>query len=73
VTTELQHETATHARRGCFRGFVVFRDFEHLPPMAALPASAAKAQMNRKPIEIVMACEAGRISIGEWAVLGSNQ
>jgi hypothetical protein len=28
---------------------------------------------NEKPIEIIMACAASRISIGEWAVLGSNQ
>jgi hypothetical protein len=39
--------------------------------MPALPASAASASnRNEKPIEIIMACKAGRISIGEWAVLG---
>jgi hypothetical protein len=40
----------------------------------ALPAPAATAwNREMKPIEIIMACGAGRISIGEWAVLGSNQ
>jgi hypothetical protein len=43
-------------------------------PMPALPASATRAGIEtREPIEIIMACAAGRISIGEWAVLGSNQ
>jgi hypothetical protein len=28
---------------------------------------------NLKPIDIIMACEAGRISIGEWSKPGSNR
>ena len=43
-------------------------------PMPGPPASATNGRVETKePIEIIMACEAGRISIGEWAVLGSNQ
>jgi hypothetical protein len=38
------------------------------PPMPATPASAATApDRNLRPIEIIMACEARRISIGEWS------
>jgi hypothetical protein len=38
------------------------------PPMPALPAPAASAAARKqKPVEIIMACEAGRISIGEWS------
>jgi hypothetical protein len=41
---------------------------------AGLPGiGRQRSDRNRKPIEIIMACAAGRISIGEWAVLGSNQ
>jgi len=36
-----------------------------------MPASPASAHYGRNrnvnPIEIIMACEAGRISIGEWS------
>ena len=42
--------------------------------MPGPPASATNGRVETKePIEIIMALEAGRISIGEWAVLGSNQ
>ena len=35
-------------------------------PMPASPASATNRRVEtREPIEIIMACEAGRISIGE--------
>jgi hypothetical protein len=34
-------------------------------PMPASPASAPAAESKLKPIEIIMACKAGRISIGE--------
>jgi hypothetical protein len=41
------------------------------PPMPALPASAHHTRIGKeKPIEIIMACAAGRISIGDgryWA------
>jgi hypothetical protein len=40
--------------------------------MPAWPASAAPAtDEDTKPIEIVMACEAGRISIGECRSMGT--
>jgi hypothetical protein len=29
--------------------------------------SPARLESKLKPIEIIMACEAGRISIGEWS------
>jgi hypothetical protein len=36
--------------------------------MPASPASAATAGIDsQRPIEIIMACEAGRISTGEWS------
>jgi hypothetical protein len=35
--------------------------------MPAPPARLPTAESNLKLIEIIMACEAGRISIGEWS------
>jgi hypothetical protein len=37
----------------------------HDAPMPAPPASAPTAESKLEPIEIIMACKADRISIGE--------
>jgi hypothetical protein len=50
------------------RGLTPGLALRHSPPMPALSASAPPARDRKvRPIEIITAGEAGRISIGEWS------